>query len=365
MCLLTKEREPRIAKEDITVLKYVMCEDGRILSPFQGTEIPVNEVMVAYPKREIIRIKADALNNIIYLLSGGAIHAKLIDTSAPYSGHPSVKGRKAIIPAGTEYWVGVGCNEIAARSMIITDINWKEGNDKVSECFFEEILENAPEVNSVRVGDYLLEDGSYARPRKGLSKGDVVGIVAGFYEGKPLIAAIEFFRDAHDWPPTTNGDMPRKHCGTREKAVKMFDGQYMTQVYKKTYGVRTRTDELNSFDICINYRKNKGEEWYFPAAGEIITMLDNSAYLNSANQITGLGYSLLLENTGTIISSTGGECSSDRCWFCSSSEFNSVSCFPDYKSISHTTIPFLGHRNNEPECQDCRCEMGLNTTVNS
>ena len=364
MCLLTKEREPRVAKDDLTVLKYVMCENGRILSPFQGTEIPVNEVMVAYPKREIIKIKADVLNNIIYSLSGGAIHAKLIDTSAPYSGHPSVKGRKAIIPAGTEYWVGVGCNEIAARSMIITDIDWKEG-DEVLESFFEEILENAPEVNDIRVGDYLLENGSYTRPRKGLSGDDVVGIVAGFHEGKPLIAAIEFFRDAHDWPPTTNGDMPRKFCETREKAVRMFDGQYRTQVYKKTYGVRIGTNELNSFDICISYRKDKGEEWYFPAAGEIITMLDNSSYLNAANQITGLGYPLLLENTGMIISSTGGECSSDRCWFCSSSKYSGICCFPDYKSISHTTIPFLGHRNNEPKCQDCGCETELNTIVNS
>lgn len=363
MCLLTKEREPRIAKEDITVLKYVMCENGRILSPFQGTEIPVNEVMVAYPKKEIIRIKVDVLNNIIYSLSAGAIHAKLIDTSAPYSGHPSVKGRKAIIPAGTEYWVGVGCNEIAARSMIITDINWKEG-DNVPEFFFEEILKDAPEVNGVRVGDYLLEDGSYAKPRKGLSGDDVVGIVAGFHEGKPLIAATEFFRDAHDWPPTTNSYMPRKLCGTREKAVKMFDGQHMTQVYEKTYGVRTGTDELNSFEICINYRKDKGEEWYFPAAGEIITMLDNSAYLNAANQITGLGYPLLLESTGMIISSIDGEYS-DRCWFCSSSKYSGICCFLDYKSIDHTLIPFLGNRNNEPKCQDCGCEMELNTTVNS
>ena len=160
--LYLKEQKPRIAKEDITVLKYVKVNDKVVTTPIQNTVIHSNEVLTASPdKVDIFPLGKDLFGNDTYTLNGGAIHAKLIK-----GGFSNCECRKAIIPSGTEYWVSVRGDEIAARSMIITDVDWDNGDNKVSDCIFEEILENAPEVNGVRIGDYLLESGGYTRPRK-------------------------------------------------------------------------------------------------------------------------------------------------------------------------------------------------------
>ena len=52
----------------------------------------------------------------------------------------------------------------------------------------------------------------------------------------------------------------------------------------------SKDDRFEAFDACINYRKDKDEEWYFGAACEVATMIDNCIYLNAAHQITSLGF---------------------------------------------------------------------------
>lgn len=279
MCLSLREKQPRVAKKDITVLKYVRVCDNFITSPYRHNKIPVNEVMTASPKKEEIDFFGiDLLGNNSYYLSGGAIHAKLIkDVLSEF------ECRKAIIPAGTEYWVSVYGDEIAARSMIVTDINWDTGDNKVSESLFEEILENAPEINDVRIGDYLLENGNYTRPQKGLSEDKVVGIVAGFHEGEPLIVALKYFICAYD---RLNNSRIEEHYNMSKDAIKAFNGRSITKKYKEG----SRCYIFEAFEACINYRKDKDEEWYFGAAGEVATMINNCIYLNAAHQITGLGF---------------------------------------------------------------------------
>ena len=81
---------------------------------------------------------------------------------------------------------------------LIKDIDWNNDDDKASESLFEEILENASEVNGIRIADYLLENGEFAKPQKGLSEDDVVGIVVGFHNEKPIIASLKFFTGVFD-----------------------------------------------------------------------------------------------------------------------------------------------------------------------
>ena len=230
MCLSLREKQPRVAKKDITVLKYVRVCDNFITSPYRHNKIPVNEVMTASPKKEEIDFfGVDLLGNNSYYLSGGAIHAKLIK-----DGLSEFEGRKAIIPSGTEYWVSVQGDEIAARSMIVTDINWDTGDNKVSESLFEEILENAPKINDVRIGDYLLENGNYTRPRKGLSEDKVVGIVTGFHEGKPLIIALKYFICAYD---RLNNSRIEEPYNMSKDAIKAFNGRSITKSIKRVVGM--------------------------------------------------------------------------------------------------------------------------------
>ena len=81
---------------------------------------------------------------------------------------------------------------------LIKNINWNNADDKASESLFEEILENAQEVNGIRIADYLLENGEFTKPQKGLSEDEVVGIVVGFHNEKPIIASLTFFTGVFD-----------------------------------------------------------------------------------------------------------------------------------------------------------------------
>lgn len=324
MCLYLREKQPRVAKEDITVLKYVKVYDKLITSPLQRSVIHVNEVLTASPdKADIFSFGEDLFGNDYYSLHGGAIHAKLIK-----GGFSDCECRKAIIPSGTEYWVSVRGDEIAAKSMIITDIDWDNGDNRVSDSIFEEILENAPEVNGVRIGDYLLENGDYTRPRKGLSEDDVVGIVAGFHDGEPLIAALIFFVGAYD---RLNNYRIEEPYNMSEDAIKAFNGRNITKKYKEG----SRNDRFEAFEACINYRKDKDEDWYFGAAGEVITMIDNCIYLNAAHQITSLGFVIGDEwyhscSDESYYSSWG--CYLDNC---------KVGCNWCCKSYKRRVVPFL------------------------
>ena len=281
MCLYLREQKPRVAKEDITVLKYVKVYDNLITSPLQNTVIHANEVLTASPdKVDICSLGEDILGNNVYSLNGGAIHAKLIK-----GGFSGCECRKAIIPAGTDYWVSACGDEIAARSMIITDVDWDKGDNKVSDSIFEEILENAQEVNGVRIGDYLLENGGYTRPRKGLSEDEVVGIVAGFHEGEPIIAALTFFVGAY--ADRIYGSKFGEYYNSNKDAIKTFNGKTITEKYRDG---SIKDDRFEAFEACINYRNDKDEKWYLGAAGEVATMLDNCIYLNAAHHITSLGF---------------------------------------------------------------------------
>lgn len=328
MCLYLRDKKPRVAKEDITVLKFVRVYNKLIISPMQHTVIHANEVLKASPdKEDIVPFDTDILGNNLYTLNGGAIHAKLIKDR--YFGYEC---RKAIIPAGTDYWVSVRGDEIAARSMIVTDIKWDEGDNKVSESLFEEILENAPEVNGVRIGDYLLENGDYTRPRKGLTEDEVVGIVAGFHGGKPLIAALTFFVNAY--ADRIYGSKFGEYYIINKDAIKTFNGRSITKRYKEERERRNK-DRFEAFEACINYRKDKDEKWYFGAAGEVATMLDNSIYLNAAHHITNLGF--LIRDEWYNSCTEGGR---DYSWGCYLGKYK-VFCRWYYKDDKNITVPFL------------------------
>ena len=328
MCLYLRNKKPRIAKEDITVLKYVKVNDKVITSPLQNIIIHVNEVLTAFPnKADLFSYGKDMFGNDVYALNGGAIHAKLIK-----GGFSECECRKAIIPAGTEYWVSVRGDEIAARSMIITDIDWDKGDNKVSTNIFEEILEHAPEVNGVRIGDYLLENGDYTRPRKGLSEDEVVGIVAGFHEGEPIITALTFFVGAY--ADRIYGSKFGEYYNINKDAIKAFNGISITKRYRDGF----KADRFEAFEACINYRKDKNEEWYFGAAGEIATMLDNCIYLNAAHQITRLGFLMGDESYESYNSCTEGD--SDYSWGCYLGN-GKVRCRWYYKDDKNRIVPFL------------------------
>lgn len=327
MCLYIRDKQPRVAKRDIVVLKYLNQVGRRYESPCQGTPVTLGKLMVAQPDTHYISYECrDLYDRKIYSIGGGVIHAKLSEND-DYSNYCA----KAIIPKGTEYWINSFGTEIAARQMLITEE--KGTNELVDIQLFKEILESAPEKNGIRVGDYQMIDDSFVHPTKKIVKTKVRGIVCGFYEdGIPIICALEMFREV--WDAYCNYKIGEHTLS--KKAMKLFNGREVTAQYKKQIKDKDKW-RFGAFESCINYRKDKKEDWYFGSIGETITMLDNAVYLNAAHMITGLGF---ITNTNY------------RYWSCSRSEEGSncpYACYLsggvvyydwDYKNYTRSIVPF-------------------------
>ena len=328
MCLYIRDKKPRVAKRDIVVLKYLWKENEQFCSPWQDTPVTIGEVLVASPSEpNITPCTTDNFGREISAVFGGAIHARLFedDNYTDYSNYCA----KAIIPKGTKYWVDSFGMEIAAEKMLITK---EAGNDDIlDDSFAREILESAPEVNGIRIGDYQMTDDTFVHPRKSIAKTKVRGIVCGFYKnGKLIICALEMFSEVWD----CQGNSKIGKYVDPQVAMKLFNGKKVTRKYiQKGYKDKFR---FGAFERCINYRKDKGEEWFFGALGENMTMLDNAIYLNAAHKITGLGFIL---NVNYLY------------WSCSEGSSNGftldyylyrirVSCGLELKSYIRRVVPF-------------------------
>lgn len=330
MCLYIIDKQPRIAKRDIMVLKYLYYkDDGQFYTPYELVAVKIGEVLVASPSEPNIIFGGffDSFGRKIYGLSSGAIHAMLFN-GLSYNGNYCAK---AIIPKGTKYWVNQFGTEIAAEKMLITK---ETGNiDTLDDSFARDILAYAPKVNGIRIGDYQMTDDSFVHPKKSITKTKVRGIVCGFYEsGKPIICALEMFREV--WDNQFDSQIG-EYIGYSTVAMRLFDGKDVTRKYIQR-NMRQKP-RLDAFERCINYRKDKGEEWFFGAFGETVTMLDNAIYLNAAHKITGLGF--ILGSSYSFWSCS--EANADYSWRSRIvlSE-DKIICFQGSKNAGHWVVPF-------------------------
>ena len=328
MCLYIRDKQPRVAKRDIVVLKYLQQDGKRYESPFQGTPVTLGKLMVAQPDTPYIYIHfevKDLYDREIYSMGGGVIHAMLSESN----GHGNYCA-KAIIPKGTEYWIDPFGTEIAARQMLITEE--KGTNESVGIQLFKEILESAPEKNGIRVGDYQMIDDSFVHPTKRIAKTKVRGIVCGFYEnGSPIICALERFEGV--WDKDRNSKVG-EFTQSLKKATKLFNGREVTAQYKKQINGKDK-ERFGAFERCINYRKDKKEDWYFGSLGETMTMLYNAVYLNAAHNITGLGF--IINTDYQYWSCSEGDYY--HSWICSIG-WNNVHWVRCFKNHPVTVVPF-------------------------
>lgn len=330
MCLYIRDKKPRVAKRDIVVLKYLKKENELFYSPYRGTPVTIGKILVASPSEPNITFKfIDDFGREISGIDGGAIHAKLFEDSSPGN-----YCAKAIIPKGTKYWFDPFGTEIAAEKMLIT----KEvgNNDVIDDSFAREILASAPEVNGIRIGDYQMTDDSFVHPKKSIAKTKVRGIVCGFYEnGEPIICALEMFREA--WDIKYNSKIG-EYTDSRT-SMKLFNGKEVTGKYiQKGHKNKPR---FGAFERCINYRKDKGEEWFFGALGEVRTMLDNAIYLNAAHKITGLGFIININDYWYLSCSERNSHYSWGCYPCEHRVYCDWSC----KYYTSSIVPFYASTN--------------------
>lgn len=343
MCLTTKSKEPRLAKRDMAVLKYVRKEGEEYTSPCQGTVIPINKTM--YPKSSVPDLRknwVDVKGNETQDLFGGVIHARITPING--LGNCCVK---AIIPKGTRFWIDPALQEIAAEQMIITDEEIKEIPDK---NLFIEILATAPEKNGVRVGDYQLEDNTFVHPTDNTKDLNPRGIVCGFTpDDKPLVCAVEILSGV--WDKQWNSQFGDFLNGDREEVTTKFNGKEITRKYAESK--ERDASRFEAFEKCINYRKDKNEEWYFGAIGEMLELINNAEYINAAHYITGIG---------DVI---------DYYWFWSCSEYDSycslycclhrsgVHCGWGCKGYRYRIVPFFASTKEPKEKKKTNSLKGI------
>lgn len=321
MCLYTKNIEPKVATKDIECIKYLYADGGKYVTPVRYVQVELDKELVASPSTpDLQSTGSDSVGDTIYALSGGAIHARL----RPCGMTPHAF--KAIIPKGTKYWVDTFGVEIAAEKMFISS---KKADEVYNLPMAADILANAPQVNGVRVGDFLLPSGKFVHPNRLSKMRNPIGRVVGFHNDKPLIAALETFKGEIDtqWNSKLN-----KHI-EREEAKKDFDGSKNTQSYINLTE-KDKENRYNAYAKCANYDKEHNS--YLPALGEMMEMLKNALYLNAAAFISGIGE--ILDNDRWYWTSSER---SQRCsWFCGLGS-RDVCCYWYYKRSTCRVVPFL------------------------
>lgn len=323
MCLYTRNKQPRVAKKDIRVLKYLRERNGKYYGPYQETPVKLDKLIVAKPNKPQLRsIGSDKFNNNLYELAGGAIHAKLYERS----GYGNTK-KVAIIPAGSKYWLDSFGREIAATKMIVTEEDG-ENYEFDSQLGFE-ILEDAPEENGVKVADYMLEDGTFVHPSKELAGTAPVGRVVGFKKGKPIVASLDILKEM--WDTSCDSKVDEYYLLLDEALKKDKDGISKMRAYKKK-----REDRFHALNACLDYHAENGEEWYMPTLSDMIIMLNNLLYLNAAIAITGIGTVI----DGEEMFWTCSEHLSDFSWICYL-HCGNMGCYEVSKIRSHSVIPFF------------------------
>lgn len=281
MCLYITNKEPKVAEQDIVVLKYLTRGNNYFYTPHRNTPVKLDRILTAYPS--ILQISEYKVNNskTIYALQGGAIHARLLESEI----YCNELCYKAIIPKGVKYWIDPFGTEIAATRLLITS---KPGsNSCLDTSFFESILQKAPEINGIRIGDYQLTDNSFAHPSKKLKQKKVRGIVCGFHSdtNKPLICALDCFKEMWD-----RNNSSVTYFNSNPEAQCNFNGKIITNTYKNS--IFRGKSRFYAFERCLSYRKKQGEkgQWYFGSFEEVKIMLENIIYLNAAHHITNFGF---------------------------------------------------------------------------
>ena len=165
MCLYTSKKKGIILKKDLICYKQLeKQEDGTWKTPIMYWIIPKLDTMIT-PDKDAPEISNFGYK---YRLGGGVIHAYLQN---PINDN-SVDGKlyRAIIPAGTEFWISDDLCEVAAKKMYIT-------SEEVLSL--EDATLDTSSILSHPGADIMLTGGKRVPLSSEISPEDVVGIYSG------------------------------------------------------------------------------------------------------------------------------------------------------------------------------------------
>lgn len=120
MCLISKQKEHLIAKEDIVVYKVFTKDDKSPYQEFDYTPY-IGKLLTDTAPEDVVPIKDFNGNCIETEVFGGFVHsyAKLRKAEQMASLYGGRKVRKCIIPKGTRIFISEFGSQIASKSIII------------------------------------------------------------------------------------------------------------------------------------------------------------------------------------------------------------------------------------------------------
>lgn len=296
MCMYSTRQRPLVAKRDIMCVKYLRKKaDGKFYTPCQNVEAPIGVPFL--PVCQEIDFEKYSLTSS---LSRGVIHAQ----TQNIDGWDDARPYKAIIPKGTEYWIDVRGYAIAAKQLIMTDEAIKL--DKPDESLLKDLLENAPSMEGITVGDFYIKDHGFVSPfdmTKAL-KSKIDGVVVGFNDSKPLIWSGDVYTQL-----VMDSNYDSKFDEYTSQPEKDFAGEKHLDSFIANYGESFDKGRFQAYAICREYKPSVGK-WYIPAFGELGIMVENLAFIHA---------SAWLADTPTFMETgwywTSSECSADGCWY--------------------------------------------------
>lgn len=292
MCLYIGKNLPLVAEKDIVVYKYVDADyadgdNGKYITPCQDTPVIVNETLVA----DYVSEPCKEMHNGKHSIGAGAIHACLT-TKEKYMGSVVLK---AIVKAGTKFYVEDDFTEIAATELFITDEKVIPEIDSpdlmdVVKLYIEtarKVKENSNE-DGIHIGDFCLSNKTYVSPLSDFNKEDAIGVVSYFDdENNPVIISLE---DAC-LPWLTNSNMNNKTCSNIDNGEKTNDLNGKKHTYDIAASEDYDPDKFKAVAYCANYQTKgtKKGDWYLGAIGECIKVAQNMGIMNASIILKGIG----------------------------------------------------------------------------
>lgn len=335
MCLYSSNIKPLVAKKDLIVYKELVKGKGCILTPFQNMHVTLGRSIK--PRGEMPELPSDYSENRV---GEGVIHSYTNDIWGEY--YDNAFFAKAIIKAGTPFFVSIDGNYAASRELYLT--SQKESYEKETRNELNEtrnaILELLREENvtddGVHVGDVLLSDMSFTTPDEVTEESDAIGIVGFIRNNVPYVISLE--QKKAKWFDGVKSK-PANATENYLEAVNDFNGKKNTKTLRGKH--KDNLEKYPALKYCLEYKTNgtKKGDWYFPSSGEMLQAVRNK---------------FLIDSTAIILNSFGinAELLHHGEHFCTSKEYNDEkpwacnACIAyvqvwGYKMNSHYVRPML------------------------
>lgn len=292
MCLYTHNTKPLVSDKDITVFKLLQKRkgDGFITTPYRFKEAKLGSMLKA--EGEIPSLPEDYSMNKV---GEGVIHAALRMCDLRPFMQRNDRERfavKAVIKAGTPFFVDFSLNSIAASEMYLTEETVLEGDAIIGKVLSEtrgqlyEIMMGQDFMtgeNGVRVGDVLLSGKTFARVEDVKYGKKVIGVV-GFIrpDGKPQVVACNYtdcLWEEKPWLP--HMALTEGISADISTAAKDFDGYgHCRKAFEKMANFERYGNSAVGY--CLRYRTagTKEGDWYLPSVGEMLQTARNKMFIN-------------------------------------------------------------------------------------